>query len=152
MSWAYQTSSVSVNHLVETIHESISTQNIFSVQIGAHRFATDITRYIKDINSWSLTHEQIEKFSEFFVLLLLDPTYRNAALSLIYKPNEAWLDFSFYINGKLVQDKKKDGSVHNFHHEFWYSPENEGDISFHIRKGSQTQGLCPLQTLGTLNW
>ncbi len=58
-----------VTHLVDSIHKNSNSRNIFAAQIDARRFATDVTRYIKDAGwstSDSLTFKEFEKFTEFF--------------------------------------------------------------------------------------
>ncbi len=37
-----------VTHLVDSIHKISNSQNIFAAQIDARRFATDVTRFIKN--------------------------------------------------------------------------------------------------------
>ncbi len=67
-----------VTHLVDSIHKNSNSQKFFAAQIDARRFATDVTRYIKDAGwntSDSLTFKELEKLTEFFVyVMLLHPT------------------------------------------------------------------------------
>ncbi len=110
MKWERQNIVRGVTHLVDSIHKNINSLNIFAAQIDERRFATDVTRYIKDAGwstSDSSTFKELEKFTEFFVyMMLLHPTCRHSALSLKYKKDDELHEFAFKFRDKLVQDKK----------------------------------------------
>ena len=103
-----------VNHLVESISKHLASQSYFVAQVGARRFATDITRYLKEAG-WggdtSLTYDQLEKFNEFLAyMLFVEPTCRNASLSLTYKKDEDLFTFVKKIKSKLLEHKRTPAS------------------------------------------
>ncbi len=93
-----------VTHLVDSIHKNSNSQNIFAAQTDARRFATDVTRYIKDAGwstSDSLTFKELEKFTEFLAYtMLLHLTCRHVALSLNYKKDDELHEFAFKCNAE----------------------------------------------------
>ncbi len=153
MKWERQTLFVQWLILWALSIKNNNSQNIFAAQIDARRFATDITRYIKDAawsTSDSLTFKELEKFTEFFAyMMLLHHTCHHSALSLNYKKDDELHEFAFKLRDKLVQDKKTDPSTTAI--AVLISPKGTPERAFipsppnpceHYR--DQTQSLRPL--------